>query len=58
MTFKLGMLHQILKYFKDCSNDDFGLTLTYLGQSQIWKNDTSQDIMEKILAQKWSLELS
>ena len=50
MTFKLGMLHRILKYFQDCSNDDLGLTLTFLGQSQIWKNDTSQDIMEKILA--------
>ena len=29
MTLKLGMQHQMLEYYQDCSNDDPGLTLTY-----------------------------
>ena len=29
MTLKLGMQHQELEYYQDCSNDDPGLTLTY-----------------------------
>ena len=30
MTLKLGMQHRVLKYYQVCSNDDPGLTLTYL----------------------------
>ena len=29
MTLKLGMKHQVLKYYQVCSNDDPGLTSTY-----------------------------
>ena len=29
MTLKLGMQHQVLKYYQVCSNDVPGLTLTY-----------------------------
>ena len=36
MTMKLGMQHQVLEYYQVCSNDDPGLTLTYLTASQIW----------------------
>ena len=30
MTLKLGMQHQVHKYYQACSNDDPGLTMTYL----------------------------
>ena len=30
MTLKIGMQHRVLKYFEVYSNDDPGLTLTYL----------------------------
>ena len=30
MTLKLGMLHRVLEYYQVCSNDDPGLTLTYM----------------------------
>ena len=30
MTLKVGMQHQVLKYYYVCSNDDPELTLTYL----------------------------
>ena len=36
MTLKLGMQHQVHKYYQACSNDDPGLTMTYLRQGQIW----------------------
>ena len=29
MTLKVGMQHQVLKYYQVCSNDDPGLTMTY-----------------------------
>ena len=29
MTFKLGMQHRVLKYYRVCSKDGTGLTLTY-----------------------------
>ena len=29
MTLKPGMQHRVLEYYQVCSNDDFGLTLTY-----------------------------
>ena len=29
ITLKLGMLHWVLKYYQDCSNNDLELTLTY-----------------------------
>ena len=30
MTLKLGMHHRVLEYYQVCSNDDAGLTLTYI----------------------------
>ena len=36
MTLKLGMLHQVLKYYQVCSNDDPGLTLTYFTARSNW----------------------
>ena len=36
MPLKLGMQHWVLEYYQICSNDDPGLTLTYLWQGQIW----------------------
>ena len=36
MTLTLGMHHPVLEYYQVCSNDDPGLTLTILGQGQIW----------------------
>ena len=35
MTLKLGMQHWVLEYYQVYSNDDPGLTLTYLGYGQI-----------------------
>ena len=29
MALKHGMQHQVLKFYQDCSFDDFGLTLTF-----------------------------
>ena len=29
MTFKVGMLHRVFKYYQVCSNDDPELTMTY-----------------------------
>ena len=36
MTLKLGVQHRVLEYYHICSNDDPGLTLTYLTASPIW----------------------
>ena len=36
MTLKVGMQHCVLKYYQICSNDDPGLTLTFLRPGQIW----------------------
>ena len=30
MTLKLGMQHRVIEYYQICSNDDPGLTLSYL----------------------------
>ena len=35
MTLKVCMQHRVLEYYQVCSNDDPGLTLTYLRQGQI-----------------------
>ena len=36
MILKLGIRHRVLESYQVCSNDDPGLTLTYLQQGQIW----------------------
>ena len=36
MTLIVGMQHRVLKYYQVYSNDNPGLTLTYLRKGQIW----------------------
>ena len=36
MTMKVGMLDGVIEYYHVCSIGDPGLTMTYLGQCQIW----------------------
>ena len=38
MDLELGILHQVPDYYQDCSKNDLGLTLTFLGQRQISEN--------------------
>ena len=46
LALKGGMLHQIHKYHQDCSNDDLGLTLTFLREGQLWETANTLDFME------------
>ena len=59
MTLKLGMQHQGLEYYQVCLNDDPGLTLIFLRQSQIWflmllygEKGKTMDFSETIVASK------
>ena len=36
MTLKVGMQYWVLEYYQICSNDDPGMTLTFLWHGQIW----------------------
>ena len=56
MTLKLSMQHWVLEYFKICSNDDPGLTLTYfMARSNlvpyafIWEKGKTMDFSETIV---------
>ena len=56
MTLKLGMQHQVLEYYKICSNDDSGLTLTYFTARSnlvpyafIWEKCKTMDFSETIV---------
>ena len=56
MTLKLSMQHWVHKYYKVCSNDDPGLTLTYFMASSnlvpyafVWENGKTMDISETIV---------
>ena len=56
MTLKLGMQHQVLKYYQVCSNDDPGLTLTcFMARSNlvpyafVWENVKTMDFSETIV---------
>ena len=46
MALKHGMQHQVLKFYQDCSFDDFVLTLTILRQGQISENANTLNFME------------
>ena len=46
MALKHGLLHQVLKYYQDCSFDDLGLTLTFLRQAEIWENTDTLDFIK------------
>ena len=56
MTLKLGMQHQVLKYYQVCSNDDPGLTMTYFKARSIlvlcafeWEKGNTVDFSETIV---------
>ena len=56
MTLKLGVQHGVLEYYQVCSNDDPGLTLTYLmAQSNlvpyafVWEKGKTVDFSETIV---------
>ena len=55
MTLKLGMQHQVLKYYPVYSNDDPGLTFTYFTARSnlvpyafIWEIGKTKDFSEMI----------
>ena len=54
MTLKLGMQHQVLTYYQDCSNDDPGLTLTLARSNLVlmllYANKVKQWIFQKLLS--------
>ena len=56
MTMKYGMQHRVLEYYQVCSNDDLGLTLTYLTTRSnsvhyafVWENGKTMDFSETII---------
>ena len=56
MTLKLGMQHQVLKYYQVYSNDDTVLTLTYfMARSNsvpyafVWEKGKTMDFSEPIV---------
>ena len=50
MTLKLGMQHQVLKYYKVCLNDDPGLTLSNLvPYAFVWEKSKTMDFSETIV---------
>ena len=56
MILKLGMQHWVLEYYKICSNDDPGLTLTYFTARSnvvpcafVWEKGKTMDISETIV---------
>ena len=56
MTLKVGMQHQVLKYYQICSTDDSGLTLTYFTARSnvvpyafVWKKGKIIDFSETII---------
>ena len=62
MTLKLGMQHRVLEYYQVCSNDDPGLTLTYLTARSnlvpyafIWEKSKTMDLSETIVVYDFKL---
>ena len=56
MTLKLVMQHPVLEYYKVCSNDDPGLTLTYfMARSNlvpyafVWEKGKTMDLSETVV---------
>ena len=56
MTLKLGIQHRVLEYYQFCSNDDSGLTLTYLrarsslvAYAFVWVKGKTIDFSETIV---------
>ena len=55
MTLKVGMHHWVLEYYQVCSNDDPGLTLTYImtwsslvPYAFVWDKDKTMDFFQKV----------
>ena len=56
MTLKLGMQHQVLKYYQVCSNDDPGLTLIYFTARSnlvtyafVWEKGKTMDFSKTVV---------
>ena len=56
MTLKLGMQHRVFEYYKICSNDDPGLTMTYftarsnlVPYALVWQKGKTMDFSETIV---------
>ena len=56
MALKLGMQHQVLEYYKVCSNDDPKLTLTYFTARSnlvhyafVWEKGKTVNFFQKLL---------
>ena len=56
MTLNLGMHHRVIEYYQVCSNDDPGLTLTYLTARSnlvpyafVWEKGKTMDFSETIV---------
>ena len=50
MTLNLGMLHWVLEYYQVYSNDDLGLTLTYLvPYAFVWEKGKTMHFSETIV---------
>ena len=56
MTLTVGMQHRVCEYYQVCSNDDPGLTLTYLmvrsnlvSYAFVWEKDKTIDFSETII---------
>ena len=56
MTLKVGMQHQVLKYYQVCSNDDPGMTMTYFTSRSnlvpyafVWEKGKTMDFSETIV---------
>ena len=57
MALKLGMQHWVLAYYRACSNNDPGLTLTYfmarsnlVSYAFVWENGKTIDFCQKLLS--------
>ena len=48
------MLHWILEYYQDCSNNDLGLTLAYVTTRSNMEKILEHKVSSKIFAQKCS----
>ena len=56
MALKLGMQHRVLKYYQDCSNNDPGMTMTYItarsnlgSYAFVWEKGKTMDFSETIV---------
>ena len=62
MTLKLGMQHRVLEYYRGCSNDDPGLTLSYFTARSnlvpyafVWEKGKTMDFSETIVVHNLKL---